>query len=546
MAVSMHINKEHDGIELRFPDSERPSAAVRTALKEQGFRWHHTGKYWFARKTDERLNFARKLIGEQKREVPAQKEPVKKAEKPSKGRKAENTFAAVYDSIGGREIRDSSEISLHDIPSSGVYCKDTNAFFRHTWGLDDVITVVDLTNAGKNGLSCPTWKLYPLEQKGITSNFLVNEEKLKTCSELLAALRSGKTLESVKMYAREDKGVETFSPFVEAKPLTKMPERWNKRNFTNAVLSGQIYMGHVDYHYTDDYAMDAAYDFGKGAGINIPVFALEVVEGWTSTNYVRMESVGEDQKTCTIGFSEHSNSGKTFYFDLSCDIREGKRRADEKAAGIRSYNDMMKASCVKLPPESIDENKIYSVTSLDMNGNTGIYGTKTNLMQGSALKEHCSEDWSCLEVLSANDQEIIPDKLYDVASFYHPREYADPDDRIIDCGNRLQLVTGKALLELTAEGICLPHIQEATGEHRTIESDRENLKQFIRGDKHFMFTGLQESGYQVALDKLNREAARAGHREQGRSGLNDLIAAAQKKAGTQSRPGEERPKDFSR
>lgn len=552
MAVTMRLNKEREGIELLFPDSERPSAEVKFAMKDLGFRWHHTGKYWFARQNPDRLRFAEKLAGVPEKETTVQKEPEKKTEDGRKGKKAEkapkqeNTFASVYDCIGSCKIQDHSDIDLHQIPSSGVYCKATNAYFRHTWGYGDGITVTDLTNAGKTGKSCTTWRLYPEEPKGIVSNHLTGEENLKTCADLIQALREGKPLESVKVNSAENKGIDVFSPFVEVKPLTKMPEEWNKRNLTAALLSGQIYMGQVDYRYTDDYAMDAVYNFSEGVGINIPSFARDVVEDWSSSYYIRMNSKDAEKNTCSIGFSEHSNSSKTLQFDLNCDLREGKRRAEERAAGIEAYNTMMKASCIQVPRDSIDSNQIYSVTSLDMFSNTGIYGTKTELMQGSALLERTSEDWQCLDVLSANVQQIVPDKLYEIASFYHRANHGDLDDRIIDCGNYLQLVTGKALLELTAEGVGLPHIREATGEYRTIESARDNLKKFISGDQMFMFSGLKTEGYQTALDKLNREAARAGHENHSRSGLNDLIGAAQKKAAMQASSANKKSMDLSR
>lgn len=548
MPATLRINKEHNGIELLFPEIERPNEAVRTAMKEHGFRWHNKGKYWFARQTPERLAFAQKLTGEMDKATPSTAAPEKKepSRKGKSSEKAENTFAAVYDSIGNTKIQDSSDISLHDIPASGMYCKDTNAFFCNTWGFGDCITVTDLTNAGKTGKNCTTWRLSPQEYDGIVSNALTGENNLHTCKDLLMLLKEGKPLVNVKVNISNEKGIEVFSPFVEVKPLTKMPEEWNKRNFTNALLSGQIHMGTVDYHYTDDYAMDSANNFDKGVGINIPKFARDIVEDWCSHSSLCSGNVDTEKNTCTISFSEYSNSGKTLHFDLNCDIREGKRRTEERAAGIKAYNDMMIASCISISPESIDPNKIYVVTSLDMSANTGIYASKTELMQGSALAEAFSEDARYLEVLSANEQEIVPDKLYEIASFYYPRKYAEPDDRIIDFGNSKQVVTGKALLELTAEGVGLPHIVEAYGEQATIEQARQSLQAFINGEKAFMITGLKKGGYEVSLDKLNREAERAGHRTQSRSSVTDLITAAQKKVSMQTTSVNEKMHNFSR
>lgn len=554
MPVTMRLNKEHDGIELVFPDSERPNESTRNALKEKGFRWHNKGKYWFARQNPARLQFAQGLAGisEKTADTAAPKhserrsDALSKSHEKAKAGKQENTFASSYDSIGNCQILGASNMEFHNLPASGVYCKENNAFFRHTWGFGDVITVTDLSNAGKTGKNCTTWRLYPEEYNGNVTNALTGEENIRTCGQLIQALREGRALESLQVNASVDKGIDTFSPFIETKPLTKMPEEWNKRNLASALLSGQIYMGQVDYHYTDDYAMDAANHFGEGIGINIPDFVRDTVENWSSTNSVRMGTKDIEKGTCTINFSEHSNSGKTLYFDLHCDIREGKHRADERAAGIEAYNKMMKASCIQISPESIDKDKIYNITSLDMNANTGIFGTESRLMQGSALREAVGEDWRYMDILSAAEQVIVPDQLYEISSFYHTRRFAEPDDRIIDFGNSQQLVTGKALLELTAEGVNLPYIAEAYGENRTIDMARENLSQFIRGERSFMFTGLKNGGYEEALDKLNREAARAGHGQRTRSSVNDLIASAQKKMGQQHSGSNEKIMDMSR
>lgn len=554
MAVTMRLNQEHNGIELLFPDSERPDASVRTALKQHGFRWHNLGKYWFARQTPDRLSFAKDLVGPTEKttlsETPEAPEAVSEKKQSQQKQKAsakpDNTFAAVYASIGNcKVVETGADLSVHSL-SPGVYCKDLNAYFRNTWGYDDCISVTDLTNAGKTGKTCSTWRLFSQKKDSLVSNDLSNKENIETCSQLIEALRSGKKLESLTQYSSDEKGIEVFSPFLEVKPLTKLPEEWNKRNFTNALLSGQIYMGQVDYHYTDDYALDAANNFSNGVGINIPNFARDVVENWSSTNYVSGSKTDADRNTCEIHFSEHSNSSKTLYFDLKCDIREGKRRADERAAGIEAYNSMMKASCIQVPPESIQADKIYSVTVLDMSANTGIYGTLTESMQGSAILDRVLSDARYFEVLSIQEQEIVPDKLYEIASFYHPRKYDEQDDRIIEMGNEQKLVTGKALLELTAEGMSIPYIQEAYGENHSIESARESLNQFISGERRFMFTGLRSGGYEASLEKLNREAARAGHVEHTRSSVDALIAGAQNRAAKQAVAGNEKKIDISR
>ena len=60
MEITMTINQEHNGIELLFTDV--PVKSVRESLKDNGFRWHNVKKVWYAKKTDDRIEFASSLI----------------------------------------------------------------------------------------------------------------------------------------------------------------------------------------------------------------------------------------------------------------------------------------------------------------------------------------------------------------------------------------------------------------------------------------------------------------------------------------------------
>lgn len=61
LQVSYKINEEKNGIELYF--SEKPSEAIREQLKRMGFKWSRLG-FWYAKKTDERLNFVQSLLSD--------------------------------------------------------------------------------------------------------------------------------------------------------------------------------------------------------------------------------------------------------------------------------------------------------------------------------------------------------------------------------------------------------------------------------------------------------------------------------------------------
>ena len=71
-------------------------------------------------------------------------------------------------------------------------------------------------------------------------------------------------------------------------------------------------------------------------------------------------------------------------------------------------------------------------------------------------------------------------------------------------------------------------------------------KGVIRGEYHLMFTGLQTSEYEKSLEKLNKEAARAGHIEQCKTGIDAMISAAQQKAARQAESANKKSMDIFR
>ncbi|AJA41504.1 hypothetical protein AXJ14_gp185 [Geobacillus virus E3] len=62
LQISYKINDEKNGIELYF--SEKPSEAIREQLKQMGFKWSPMRSIWYAKKTDERLNFVLSLLSD--------------------------------------------------------------------------------------------------------------------------------------------------------------------------------------------------------------------------------------------------------------------------------------------------------------------------------------------------------------------------------------------------------------------------------------------------------------------------------------------------
>lgn len=65
--TTLTLNANLNGIELGFDNI--PTQEIRNSLKELGFRWHNAKKIWYAKQTDERLNFAKSLADSELREV---------------------------------------------------------------------------------------------------------------------------------------------------------------------------------------------------------------------------------------------------------------------------------------------------------------------------------------------------------------------------------------------------------------------------------------------------------------------------------------------
>ena len=103
ITVSMALNEEHKGVELKF--SGKPDVKVREALKNAGFRWHNTRQIWYAKQTAKAMELA-KAMAEPKAEPKPKKSAKPKAE--PKAKKAEpkaNSIVSENKERGGVEIR---------------------------------------------------------------------------------------------------------------------------------------------------------------------------------------------------------------------------------------------------------------------------------------------------------------------------------------------------------------------------------------------------------------------------------------------------------
>lgn len=82
---------------------------------------------------------------------------------------------------------------------------------------------------------------------------------------------------------RESKAVRVYSPFATLAPLKSVPAKWTVAHALRAIWNGQVERFRCTGRYTDDYAYDAAVNFGIGERQNGRAFCKQVIEspsGW--------------------------------------------------------------------------------------------------------------------------------------------------------------------------------------------------------------------------------------------------------------------------
>lgn len=430
-------------------------------------------------------------------------------------------LADFYDKVGTGEIyRDSTVEGALWSPAWGqCYYEDLNA--RISVKLDSA-QVIELDNAMKRGKTCKVYSIYTGGQD--MRLYLANECGVRSPKDLYDLVRSGKELPgSGRLSVREDKGVEVFSPFVSVKPLKGLPEKWKKADLVRAIMCGQVYSGTWKERLTDDYAYDAARGFLNGLKVDLPEQAEDLVEGCDGP-CINTKSV--DAKGIATVYYSYANETKTFLFDVNCDLAQSMERQKAADRAVLEHNDKIKASIVKVSEKDIDDGKVYVVDRVVENDNTGVLGVAPEILQGFVLKELLDFGGTVGGITGVKEAELVPGRLYEVADFFQRRDYAEPDERIVDMGNWKQLASGKAVAELTREGVLLKmSIGGYERPHSFVQAKRV-CEQHLEG-KRFWGPGVCEVDYAQSLEKLENEEARiARDRLRVQPSLESLIADA--------------------
>ena len=215
--------------------------------------------------------------------------------------------------------------------------------------------------------------------------------------------------------------------------------------------------------------------------------------------YVDKEENGITQ----LSFNCHSFDCNTLYFDESCNIQEAQRRKEQEDKEREAYNYRLLAVVKTITENVIEIDSLYTVTYLEMDGNTNKYYKVTELLKGSRLFYEGEAQYQITDIQKYN---IIDDRLYRVSDFYNRPRFKD-DNRLISMGNWETICTGKALKELLQEGYSFPIVREST-EYKTFEDALNRIQAFLNGN---MFWGVAccDTDYRESFNRLMKEVNRA-------------------------------------
>jgi len=172
---------------------------------------------------------------------------------------------------------------------SGYYVEGTDLFVRIHGRDRNQVEIGDVGNAYKRGKECVFYTLRGNEYDSIYK-FLgkLNYDILaiyNACDALDFDTEDyGSFIEKLTVSRRVKKGVNTYSPFLlnRLNPLKDIPKKWRLSHTIRMLANDQFEGLCTRAKYTDDYAMDAAYDFQKGAICHMDMLRelVEEPRGW--------------------------------------------------------------------------------------------------------------------------------------------------------------------------------------------------------------------------------------------------------------------------
>ncbi len=205
------------------------------------------------------------------------------------------------------------------------YIRDLGMFVSmkyNVWSFE--IVLQDISGAGKSGRSCPLLQLQFKHEKhsgnqGTNDAFAFLAEHGNDLRRVFDETRtrlllvSGGAIEvgCASYVLRLPKGVRVFSPFAELSRLPSPPSKWTVSHVIRALWNGQFKDLKCQGQYSDDYAGDAARNYGIGDIHDGRVFAQKLIEhpaGWWASG------AGDGSR---VSICCHHFDSNSFIFNLS-------------------------------------------------------------------------------------------------------------------------------------------------------------------------------------------------------------------------------------
>lgn len=474
------LNNDLNGVELYF--NSKPEMNILESLKSTGFRWHKVKKCWYAKQNQRTMAIADQLgENEINSEISENKNTI-----------SENYYPN-YSSVGNVAIYKTSDVSI--LSNRHGYYADINAY---VYFYDDSCSIIDLTNAMKNGQQCKKYSARQIEWTG--RNFcdfynLIHKTGIEKVNEFYNHIVNDNQIDGIEINQSELKSSKVFSPFVEVKPI-KTPTKWTKSHVWKAILSGQIYSGQTDYHYTDDYAYDAAYNYREGCGVDLIRLAQDLIED--SCSGYSFFTGEEKDGVIPVSVSTYSFDCKTLMYDENCNNETKFEKLQQIQDEKNKKNRDLKAKVIPLEKTDINQTSIYDIEYLEMNSNTDLYEIKKKKVHAKSLFYEDENTTECnYEIISIDPMKIDNHSLYSVKCY-------EKDKRLIDIGEHNLFVTGYALQEMLYEGVFFESVSKSGF---TFESAREQCNKFMNGTIMLLFVE-DKTDYAKAILQLNTEELR--------------------------------------
>lgn len=246
------------------------------------------------------------------------------------------------------KTRDDWRALMNTHSCSYFYIKDENLAISLGNASSGTIRILDTTNVYKRGKTCTSYVIYGEEYE---ARWEVLEAFQLSCRAIFDACaklpfkegdHEAQSLMGLPVYKSESKGVSTYSPahLDRLKPLKEVPKKWSISHVIRLLANDQFEDLATDTRYTDDYAYDAAYEFGKGSYDKYKMIETLVgsPSGWwfnhgkADGDYLGINCHSFDYKGCTVRLEAQAEKPKSNVLPFTSELPINVDRA--KVAGI--------------------------------------------------------------------------------------------------------------------------------------------------------------------------------------------------------------------